>query len=85
MAVSLSSHAVDVGLLIWWYVGVKRDKQPVRLSIRKADLGISVKAVRRGISALEQAGLIHVERQSGKALRVALLPVPETLVENDHG
>jgi hypothetical protein len=73
-AVSLTGKALHVAIAIWFLAGMKRlptvSLQPSVLR----HFGIKRHAAYRGLTALEKAGLVSVERHRGRAPRVTLLP-----------
>ena len=77
-ASKLSGKApIAVALAIWFQVGRRRSKE-VRLTSAVIErFGIDRKAKYRGLSALEQAGLIKVRRELRRNPVVTILDVPE--------
>jgi hypothetical protein len=73
-AVQLPGQALAVGMLIWCEQGIQRE-HPLKLCTGwLADLGVDYQAARRGIRALERAGLIQVSRRRGRCFDVKILP-----------
>jgi hypothetical protein len=78
---ALPGKALAVGLLLWLQAGCSKGRV-VRFSMtRAAELGCHPDTVRRGIHALESAGLVRVERPAGRCLLVTLLDAPGDNVE----
>ncbi len=66
-------RALHVGLALWFWAGIKRSGQ-VALSIsRLSMLGVNRFAAYRGLAALEQVGLVAVQRQKGRNPIVTIL------------
>ncbi len=73
IASRLPGRALHVGLAIWYLVGLTKNKE-VRLSKRTRErFSIPPDAYRRGLRQLELAGLITVERATGKNSRVTVV------------
>jgi hypothetical protein len=77
-ALRLPGKALAVGVLLWWEAGCAnratvRFHQGLR---RELGLGCHEDTVRRGLRALEAAGLVRVGRPSGRCLEVTLLDAP---------
>lgn len=67
--------AINVGLALWYLVGMD-NRQPIRLTRGALGrLGVSRHAGRRGLLALERAGLVEVVRHAGRCPMVTLLAV----------
>jgi hypothetical protein len=63
-----------VAIALWYLSGLNRQSKTVKLSgsvLR--DMGVERHAGYRGLAALEQAGLVSVERRSGQSPVVTLL------------
>ena len=72
-AAVLPGHALHVALAIWYLVGIE-NRREVRITRRVFDrLGVSPSAGRRGLDALERAGLVNVERHTGRCPTVTVL------------
>jgi hypothetical protein len=78
-AAHLPGKALALGLCLWYKAGLTGDLT-VLLCLPRAGLGLNEQAARRALHQLKNAGLVWVERQPGRGLRVTLLDVPE---END--
>jgi len=77
MAARLPGRALAVGIVLWHLVGLRRH-WTVRLSPSKTrSLGLSPRVTRRGLKALEGAGLVAVDRHRGRSPEVTVLNVPE--------
>jgi hypothetical protein len=75
-AFRLPGKALAVGLLLWREAGCA-DRATVRFRGGLArGLGAHPDTARRGLQALEAAGLVRVERPSGRCLEVTLLDAP---------
>ena len=73
-AVRAGGSAPAVGLVLWYCRGLQRGAPRVRLApARVRELGLSDDAARRGLGALEHAGLVIVERARGKAPFVTIV------------
>jgi hypothetical protein len=73
-AARLPGQAFKVGVVLWHLAGLKR-KPTVALSLSSLneEMGILRDAARRGLSALEEAGLLSVERHAGRKPIVTIL------------
>jgi hypothetical protein len=70
----LPSRAIAVGLVLWFYVGMRRTRTvPLASAHLFPDLGISRHTLRRALQALEDAELIAVERRRGHPPIVTVL------------
>jgi hypothetical protein len=71
----LPGRALAVGLILWLKAGMA-GKRTVRLCQSRPDgLGLNQDSTRRGVRALERAGLIMVQRRPGQGLEITLLDV----------
>ena len=71
---ALSGKALAVGIFIWWRAGIEKRRSDLKFSCRKLGrFAVSRHACARGLSALEQAELVTVERQPGKCARVTIV------------
>jgi hypothetical protein len=72
-AAGLSFRALRVGLALWYLAGLKkyREVKPNRDTWQR--FGLSPDAGRRGLAALEGAGLVAVDRQPGRGPVVTIL------------
>ncbi len=78
-AASLPGRSLAVGLVIW-REAFCRKLRTVHLTLaRCATLGVSQKAARRAVRALEARGLIRITRTPGCALTVTILHPPTGL------
>jgi DNA-binding transcriptional ArsR family regulator len=72
-AASLQGKALHVGVEIWFQVGLKRSSE-VALSLSQFETsGISRSAASRGLTKLEEAGLVSVLRAPGRKPVVTVL------------
>jgi hypothetical protein len=68
-------QALAVGLEVWFQAGLKKsDTVALSLSSLLAMMGVHRDAARRGLGALESAGLVRVERHAGRKPIVTILP-----------
>jgi hypothetical protein len=75
-AMALPGKALHVALLLWHEAGC-RNQRTVRLRLRAGlPAGMNAWSARRGLRALEAAGLVTVSRHPGKALDVTLNDAP---------
>jgi hypothetical protein len=73
---ALPGKAVHVALLLWHEAGWRKQRT-VRFRLRAGlSVGLKTWSARRGLRALEAAGLVTVSRQPGKALDVTLNDAP---------
>jgi hypothetical protein len=80
----LSGKALAVGLAVWQQAGFEK-RRTVALTLRRIGrLGLAENTARRGLRALEGAGLVHVERRPGRAHRITLLDAPTAEPEEDR-
>lgn len=77
--IHLSGQASAVGDFIWYLVGMKRSRE-VELSFKhmSEEFRLSVRTCRRGLLALEKAGLISIKRRRGRKSIVTVLVAPGT-------
>lgn len=72
------------GLAVYFVLAASVDEstQEAVVSIKSFGrvLGMGVKRLRQGVRVLEELGLVHVERRSGRASRFRLLPVKDRRV-----
>lgn len=71
-AIVLPGRALAVGLLIWFEAGCARGDTVDVTYARLGRRGLPARTARRGLRALEAAGLVTVERRAGRALRVTI-------------
>ena len=72
-AIALPGSALAVGLVVWFKVGCESDSKAIPVCPDLlARFGIKYHTARRGLGHLEQAGLVSVERHSGRCPRVTL-------------
>lgn len=70
---SLSGHAIQVGLTLWFEAGLRRDRTVrLRHSVLRR-FGVSRWSAYRALKALEQAKLVRVNRRRGRSAIVTLL------------
>ena len=74
-AALLPGRALHVGIVLWLESGLRTSAVVALSQQRLRDLGVDRYAGYRGLSRLEQAGLVDVERQAGR-LSVVTLRLP---------
>jgi DNA-binding MarR family transcriptional regulator len=75
-AAGLPGKALHVGIALWHLAGLTRHVSTVSLSATVLrDMGISRTTGYRALAALEEAGLVRVERQPGRLSRVTILAI----------
>ncbi len=73
-AAVLPGRALAVGMAVWFLVGIRQSRKALSVcSTLLERFGVSRKAGYRGLLALEQAGLVKVERHRGRCPRVTVL------------
>jgi hypothetical protein len=77
----LPGKALLVGLALWRVRGRKRGSFGFSLARLQVE-GVAINSARRGLVALEAAGLIAVERPPGQKLTVTILSVAEQAGRN---
>jgi hypothetical protein len=77
-AICLPGRALHVAVLLWQEAGC-RNNQTVRLRLTVGrDYGVHPDTLKRGLRALEGAGLVTVRHRPGCALEVTLVEAPES-------
>ena len=76
-ATSPGASPLAVGLLLWHLQALTKSDEVVLSATARAKLGVERKAAYRGLSALEERGLVHVIRKRGQAPRVRIVLAPE--------
>jgi hypothetical protein len=71
-AIVLPGKALAVGMFLWFKAGCVRADTVNITYARLAGHGLSESTARRGLRALESAGLVTIERRAGRALRVTI-------------
>jgi len=71
-AALLPGRALHVGIVLWLESGLRTSAVVALSQQRLRDLGVDRYAGYRGLSRLEQAGLVDVERQAGRLSVVTL-------------
>jgi hypothetical protein len=71
-AARLRGSALSVGLMLWHKVGIARGQKVLFCLSQAAEMGLGKQAARRGLRALQAAGLVSVERKPGRGLEVTL-------------
>ena len=78
LAASLSGKTLHVALACWFLVGLENRRQVKVTKNALAKFGAGTAAGRRGLKRLEAAGLISVERMSGRCPKVTMNDLPST-------
>jgi hypothetical protein len=74
-AASLPGKALHVGIHLWFWAGIKRNRT-VRWSVSGiAAMGVTRSSAHRGLVGLEGAGLVSVVRHAGRKPLVTILEV----------
>lgn len=78
-AAVLPGKALIVGLVIWFWSGVTWPQKDIAVTDQRLQpFGVDRKARYRAIAALEEAGLIQVERRRGRCPRATLVTKSST-------
>jgi hypothetical protein len=81
----LPGQALAVALVVWQRAGWQR-KRTVRLCLSgELPGGLNQWSARRGLVALERAGLIATVREPGRGVQVTILDAPATPERNGSG
>lgn len=73
-AMALPGHALHVGLVLWHHGFLAGGAAEVAHSATAMERwGVSRYAARRGLAALERAGLVYVDRHTGRKAIVTIL------------
>ena len=73
----LPGHALHVGVVLWHKAFLSDFNAEVSHSATAMEKwGVSRYAAMRGLAELERAGLVAVDRHSGRKARVTILPAP---------
>jgi hypothetical protein len=75
-AMALPGRALAAGLVLWFEAGCKNSRRVSITLPRFGRDGLSEGVARRGLNALEGAGLVAIDRPRGRGLRVTLLDGP---------
>lgn len=75
-AMQLPGSALQVGLVLWFQSGISRNRAVKFNQASATRYGMHGDTAKRGIRALEAAGLVQVLRLPGHALEVTLLDAP---------
>lgn len=71
----LPGKALHVGIVLWHLAGLKKAPTVALSTKLLADMGVARTTGYRALTALEQAGLVAVQRHPGRSPRVTLLAV----------
>ncbi len=85
-AAALSYRALRVSLAVWYLVGMKRNRAVTPTWDTWRRFGLSPDAGRRGLAALERAGLVAVDRHPGRCPVVTIQEIvgSETYDKNEN-
>jgi hypothetical protein len=75
-AARLKGSALLVGLILWHKAGMTHSRKVSFCLSHVAETGLGPQAARRGLRALQTAGLVAILRKPGRGLEVALLDTP---------
>lgn len=75
-AIALPGRALAVGLVVWFEAGCKKSQTVSVTLSRLGRAGLAEGVARRGLRALERAGLIAIGRPRGRGLQVTILGGP---------
>jgi hypothetical protein len=78
-AMQLPGKAWHVGTVLWLWAGITRSNTVILTRTRLRQCDLHPETARQGLSRLEQAGLVRVERQGKRSPRVTLLLEGDTL------
>lgn len=70
-------RALHVGIAVWYRVGLKKTRTIALNLSRMSDFGLDRFAARRGLAALERAGLVAVTRAAGRNPVITVLDASE--------
>lgn len=76
LAACLPGKTLQVGIALWFLVGLKKSPTVMLASKTLTALGVSRDAKYDALQRLEAAGLVSVQRQPGRAPLVTVLPPP---------
>jgi hypothetical protein len=76
-AATLPGRALHVGLALWFHLGLKHRREILLPLSDLASMGVDRHAARRGLKALERAGLVSVIRHTGRKSRVTVFDGPK--------
>ena len=72
----LPGKSLHVGMALWQRSGIQKSRTVKLSNVAMEDVGVDRFAKRRALKALEEAGLISVERGQGRSPIVTLLNAP---------
>jgi hypothetical protein len=78
LAAALPGRALAVALVVWHLVGLRKCRTVKLTPSKTSSLGLSARAARRGLNALESAGLVTVDRHRGRSPDVTVLDAPQS-------
>jgi DNA-binding MarR family transcriptional regulator len=76
-AMTLKGKALHVGIVLWQRAQMTKTDVVVLPTKVMSDAGVSRSSMQRGLSALEEAGLVSAVRGPGKRPRIRLLPASQ--------
>jgi len=84
-ATSLKGKSAAVGMVLWYHMGVTKNRTVTLSNEKLKPWGIHRLAARRALEWLQEAGLVGVERSGNKSPRVTILEISEPPVFNASG
>jgi DNA-binding transcriptional ArsR family regulator len=76
----LPGKAFQIGIALWYLSGLKKNHEVKLTNVVLAEFGVKKDAKRRGLEALEEAGLVSIKRRKNKNPIVTILnPVLEKI------
>jgi hypothetical protein len=72
-AAKLPGRALHVGISLWYLSGLKKTHEVKLTNVVLAKFGVKKDAKRRGLEALEEAGLVSIKRRKNKNPIVTIL------------
>jgi len=72
-ASKLPGKAFQIGISLWYLKGLKKNHEVKLTNVVLAEFGVKKDAKRRGLEALEEAGLVSIKRRKNKNPIVTIL------------
>jgi hypothetical protein len=72
-ASKLPGKAFQIGIVLWYLKGLKKTHEVKLTNVVLAKFGVKKDAKRRGLEALEEAGLVSIKRRKNKNPIVTIL------------
>jgi DNA-binding transcriptional ArsR family regulator len=85
VAANLPGKALHIGLALWYLSGLKKSRTIRLTSQARSGFGIGRQALYRQLAALENEGLISVERREGRRPTITILELPLDIRDNPQG